>query len=328
MSAFESLWFAGNFFVGESKLAMVTTRQLTTLALTRVTPGIGGSVQEYLWHYQGQQFPVVYEILGQGAPVLLLPAFSTVSTRSEMRGLAERLAPQFQVVALEWLGFGQSAHPALDYQPEVYRRLLQDFVRATFDRPIAVVAAGHAAGYVMQLALSQPAVWSQIVLVAPTWRGPLPTMGANPPLAGTVRQVVRSPLLGQALYYLNTRPSFLSLMYRRHVYVDAARVSAEFVEDKYQITQQPGARFAPAAFVTGALDPVNDQAQFLAWFQSLSIPVMVVIGEQSPPKSKAEMEVLAEVSGVEIRRLPGSLGLHEENAADVAEIIQPFLKEH
>jgi pimeloyl-ACP methyl ester carboxylesterase len=69
-----------------------------------------------------------------------------------MQGIAEQLAPHFQVVAIDWLGFGQSDRPALNYQPTLYRQLLQDFVRSQFHQPIAVVAAGHAAGYAMQAA--------------------------------------------------------------------------------------------------------------------------------------------------------------------------------
>jgi pimeloyl-ACP methyl ester carboxylesterase len=287
--------------------------------------GIGGSVQQFLWSYQGQTFPIVYETLGQGLPVLLLPAFSTVSTREEMRGLAERLAPHFQVFAIDWLGFGQSARPGLDYQRSLYRQLLQDFVNEVFDRPVAVVAAGHATGYAMQLAAQNPSVWSKIVLVAPTWRGPLPTMGASASVAGIVRGLVRSPLMGQALYKLNTTPSFLSWMYRRHVYTDATKLTPEFIDRKFQITQQPGARFSPAAFVTGALDPATNRDNFLAWFQGLSIPVMVIIGEQAPPKSKAEMEALAELPDVQVKRLPGTLGLYEEYAVEVAELVLPFL---
>jgi pimeloyl-ACP methyl ester carboxylesterase len=287
--------------------------------------GIGGSVQQFLWSHQGQTFPIVYEILGQGSPVLLLPAFSTVSTREEMRGLAERLAPHFQVLAIDWLGFGQSARPGLDYQRSLYRELLQDFASEAFDRPVAVVAAGHAAGYVMQLAAQNPSVWSKIVLVAPTWRGPLPTMGASASVAGIVRGLVRSPLLGQVLYKLNTVPSFLSWMYRRHVYTDATKLTPEFIDRKYQITQQPGARFAPAAFVTGALDPAANRDEFLSWSQGLSTPVMVVIGEQAPPKSKAEMEALAKLPGLQVKQLPGTLGLHEEYAVEVAEVVLPFL---
>lgn len=288
--------------------------------------GIGGSVQQFRWNYQQQQFSVVYETLGQGTPVLLIPAFSTVSTREEMRGLTERLKPHFQVFALDWLGFGQSARPALDYQRSLYGQLLQDFAKAVFEQPVAVVAAGHAAGYVMQLAQQQPPVWSKIALVAPTWRGPLPTMGAPSSIAGIVRGMVRSPIFGQALYKLNTLPSFLRFMYRQHVYTNAEKLTPEFIEHKYQITQQSGARFAPAAFVTGALDPMQNREEFLNKFRSLSIPVMVVIGERAPSKSFSEMEALAELPNVLLRKLPGSLGLHEEYADEVAESVLPFLQ--
>lgn len=216
-----------------------------------------------------------------------------------MRGLAEHLASQFQVTLLDWPGFGQSPRLPLDYRPALYDQFLRDFVRTGFDCPVAVVVAGHAAGYVMHLA-QQPQTFSKIVLVAPTWRGPLTTMGGPRSLNRLVNQLVRSPLLGQALYKLNTTPSLLSLMYRCHVYSDATKVTPEFVNRRWQTTQQPGARFAPAAFVTGDLDPVISREDFLARFQPLTLPLMVIIGEQTPPKSQAEMEALASLPGIEI----------------------------
>ena len=137
--------------------------------------------------------------------------------------------------------------------------------------------------------------------------------------------MVRSPIFGQALYKLNTVPSFLRWMYRRHVFVDDNHLTTNFIRQKWEITQQPGARFAPAAFVTGTLDPVSDRSDFLTWFKDVSMPIMVVIGEQSPPKSKAEMQALSTLPGVQSSLLPGSLGLHEEYADKLAENILPFL---
>jgi pimeloyl-ACP methyl ester carboxylesterase len=88
---------------------------------------------------------------------------------------------------------------------------LQNFVTEILPRPTALVAAGHAAGYAMQLAQKMPQSFSKIVLVAPTWRGPLPTMGVKPQVGGRVRQLVRSPIFGQILYQMNTTPWFLRL---------------------------------------------------------------------------------------------------------------------
>lgn len=298
--------------------------QSTSLPSASPGNGIGGTVKNYVWNWEGQPLTVAYEIRGEGTPVLLLPAFSTVSTRGEMQGIAERLSSQYQVVALDWPGFGESDRLPLKYESALYRQFLLDFVRDIFTCPTTIVAAGHAAGYAMHLAQTIPQSVSRIVLIAPTWRGPLPTMGVDRQLSGTVRQLVRSPIFGQALYQMNTTPSFLRLMYGRHVYIDDAKLTPEFIARKRQITQQPGARFAPVAFVTGAIDPVRERSDFLAYFHSLAVPVLVIVGEQVPPKSREEMDVLAELPGVQAVVLPGSLGMYEEYAETVAEVILQF----
>lgn len=300
--------------------------QTTNLTTQTSSPNYPATVKKYLWNWEGTAIEIIYETRGQGNSVLLLPAFSTVSTREEMRPLAELLASNFQVVSLDWPGFGESSRPRLDYQPQLYHQFLKDFVASIFNIPVAVVAAGHAAGYAIELAQSKPDVWSKIVLAAPTWRGPLPTMSKQQ--SGwhkSVRELVRSPLIGQFLYKLNTTPSFLALMYRRHVYADAAKVTSDFIQNKWKVTQKPGARYGSAAFVTGGLDTVKEREEFVAKFQQLSVPVMVAIAEKAPPKSKEEMEALAELPGVKSLVIPGSLGLHEEYAADLANAVKDFL---
>ncbi|MBE9004865.1 alpha/beta hydrolase [Fortiea sp. LEGE XX443] len=300
----------------------------TNLLSTDDAAEFGGVVQEFLWNWENQSLRVVYETLGQGSPLLLLPAFSSVSTRGEMGEFARLLAPHFQVVALDWPGFGESSRPGLDYRPELYQRFLADFVQSvfsTFSTAITVIAAGHAASYVLQLAVNQPSVFHKIVLVAPTWRAPLPTMGANPQIAGMVRGLVRSPIVGQVFYKLNTLSSVLNFMYRRHVFVDTTRLTPSFIEKKWQTTQKPGARFASAAFVTGNIDAVHEQSEFLALVRALSVPLMIVIGESSPPKSRQEMQALADLPRVKSVTLPGSLGMHEEYPAAILAAIQDFL---
>ena len=129
-------------------------------------------VQSYNWLHQSKTVTIAYETLGQGSPVLLLPAFSTVSSRTELTGIAQILAPHAQVIALDWLGFGESDRPRLEYNRSLYQQLLQDFVRDCCPQPLAIIAAGHATGYVMHLAQQQPEVCTQLLLVAPTWKGP------------------------------------------------------------------------------------------------------------------------------------------------------------
>jgi pimeloyl-ACP methyl ester carboxylesterase len=287
---------------------------------------IGGNICKFAWNWQNQEVSIVYETLGNGSPVLLLPAFSTVSTRSEMAGIAQLLAPHFQVFAVDFPGFGDSSRLPFDYQPALYHQFLQDFITSIFPVPVMVVAAGHSAAYILQLGQELPNLFSHIALIAPTWRGPLPTMGANPNIAGFTKDLIRLPLLGQFLYKLNTAPSFLKWMYSRHVYIDMSQMTDEFVQYKWNNTQKSGARFAPAAFVTGKLDAVHSQGEFLELARDLSVPLMEIIGESSPPKSRLEMDALALLPNVQSQILPGTLGMHEEYSHNVVEAIMPFLR--
>jgi pimeloyl-ACP methyl ester carboxylesterase len=298
---------------------------MSTNVLSNTKSELGGVVREFTWQWENQPIRVVYESLGTGSPLLLLPAFSTVSMRSEMGEIGKLLSPHFQVTAVDWPGFGQSSRIPVDYQPALYQKFLQDFVASVFDKPVIVIAAGHSAAYVLQVANKISTAFSRIVLIAPTWRGPLPTMGVNSQVAGIFRGMVRSPIVGQLLYKLNTVPSFLSLMYRRHVYVDETKLTPSFIQYKWNNTQQPGARFAPAAFVTGNLDAIKNQNDFLTFAKNLSVPLMVIIGESSPSKSRAEMDALAELEGVQAAVLPGSLGMHEEYPTAIVEAIEDFL---
>jgi hypothetical protein len=213
--------------------------------------------------------------------------------------------------------FVSSDRPALDYRPIIYLNLLRDFLRSQFSQPIPVIGAGHSASYAIKLASETP-LWSKIALIAPTWRAALPTaMGEHRSQYGILRNLVRSPILGQLLYNLTTTPAFLSMMYRRHVYSHPESITRELIHLKRQTTQHQS-RFASAAFVTGNLDLVTNRHDFLKLFESLFIPTLIAIGEQTPPKSKAEMEAII---GIPTFYLQGALGMHEENSEEVVKIL-------
>ena len=293
--------------------------------LTQPNSSIGGTKNFSNWNFLDKQYRVVYETVGAGNPVLLLPAFSTVSSRTEMKGIANLLATHYEVTVLDWLGFGESQCPPVDYNPALFHQLLRDLVKSVFNSSIILIAAGHASGYALKFVQDNSDMISQLILIAPTWQGPLRVMGLPDGVRNGVKNLVRSPVIGQGLYYLNTTPSFLHLMYKRHVYVDESKLTPEFIAQKHQITSKLGARYAPAAFVTGAIDPVASREEFLQLLDSGSIPVLMILAENAPPKSKAEMEAMTELAKVQTVRLEGTLGIYEEDPEAVTEAIQNFL---
>lgn len=118
--------------------------------------------------------------------------------------------------------------------------------------------------------------------------------------------------------------------YSSHVYADARNVTAEIVKSRYELTKRKGARYVPAAFLTGELDPVASREEFLALFAEMEgrVPVLVVGTEGAPKRSKAEMEALRGARGVsKFVEVPGALLPQEEYPREVAEQLYQFLEE-
>jgi pimeloyl-ACP methyl ester carboxylesterase len=302
--------------------------------VTSVTPASSPSIEanRFAWRWRGTPVAIEYEISGpaDADPVLLLPAMSTVSTRTELTALANRLESRRRVIA-DWPGFGDTARPPLDYDRDLCRGFLEALVAhlgAELGRPsFPVIACGHAAGYAVDLGARQPSTFTHLVLIAPTWRGPLPTMmGGRKPIQERIRRLIHAPVVGELIYRLNVSRPIVRMMYRRHVFGDPAFLSDDLLSERMRVTRRPGARFGSACFVTGALDPFDDRAAFLAAARRIRRPILMLYGPDTPPRSRAEMDALAALPGVESRLLPrGSLGMAEELAADLAPLIDDFL---
>jgi pimeloyl-ACP methyl ester carboxylesterase len=90
-------------------------------------------MQRFSWNWQGWPVEAVYETLGTGSPVLLLPAFSTVSSCEEMRPFASRLAVSgFACTLIDWPGFGSSTCGVAHWTMarSLYHGFLADLVAA------------------------------------------------------------------------------------------------------------------------------------------------------------------------------------------------------
>jgi pimeloyl-ACP methyl ester carboxylesterase len=279
------------------------------------------------WTWRGKKIGIGWDSSGTGPTVLLLPAPSSISTRREMRPLQERLGRRHRTVAVDWPGFGDQPRPAVDWTPEVYASFLAFLLEEVVAHPHAVIAAGHAATYALAHAAARPKSLGALVLVAPNWRGPLPTvMGGQRPFFDRLCRLVDLPAIGPMVYKLNVNRLVVRFMGAGHVYADPAWLDGERLREKLAVTRAPGARFASVRFVTGRLDPIASRSAFLDLARRADVPILMVYGAETPPKSRAEMEALAAVPGIRVACLPrGKLALHEEFPDAVAEAVAPFL---
>lgn len=200
--------------------------------------------EEITWECDGRSFPIGLERAGAGPTVLLLPALSSISTRREMQALQERLARSFSTVSIDWPGFGDLAKPRVNWRPEIYQAYLNHLLTDLLPTPAAIIAAGHAAGYVIRHCAEGTCTAGRLVLLSPTWRGPLPTMmGGDRPWLHALARAVDPPVMGSMLYRLNVNRLVVGMMARGHVYANPDWLDQARMDAKLGVTL--GARRAP-----------------------------------------------------------------------------------
>jgi pimeloyl-ACP methyl ester carboxylesterase len=282
---------------------------------------------EIAWEWAGETVRLGLDRRGQGPSVLLLPALSSISTRRELRPLQERLAARYATLCVDWPGFGDRERPPVDWTPDVYSAFLLFLLTSVVPQPCAVIAAGHAATYALKHVAGAPQGVSRLVMIAPTWRGPLPTMmGGHRPWFDRLYRLVDLPGLGPVIYPLNVNLLTVRYMGAGHVFADPTFLDGERLREKLAVVRPRGARFSSMRFVTGRLDPLDSRDEFLDLARRAPVPILLIYGAETPPKSRAEMEALASLPGIRSVRLPrGKLAVHEEFPDAVIEDIDPFL---
>lgn len=240
------------------------------LAGNQPVSALGGEHERYAWEHGD----IWYTVKGQGEPLVLVHGVYAGASSYEYRRVFDLLARDFRVYAFDLLGFGLSARPSIVYTSELYEQLIRDFVREVVggaDHPAAVIASTLGAAFTIRSAAEGPALFSRLVLIEPTGLENLAnardTVGRRLALA-----ILRAPLVGEGVYnIISSRPS-LRYFLRAQTYGDPSMVTDEMVAHYYDVTHQPGGRYAAASFLSGWLNtpvsavyPLLEQPILLCW---------------------------------------------------------------
>lgn len=256
-----------------------------------------------------------------GEPLVLIHGHNAAASAWEMREPFRRLGADRPVYAPDLLGYGCSDRPPVDYAPPLYIDLLRDFLREVVRQPSTVIASSVSAAHAIQVAADDPEWITRLVLIAPV--GLVPERTRNP--AGpAVTALFRSPVVGEALFNaLVSRPS-LRYFLEDMAYRDKERVTPDLIEINYQTAHQPGARFAPAAFVGGGL--YHDVQE--AW-PRVGQPVLMVWGDQAsftPVSDAAPFLALNPGTRLEVFQNCGIIP-HDEQPEAFATLVGAWLRD-
>ncbi|ELZ00144.1 alpha/beta fold hydrolase [Natrialba asiatica] len=230
--------------IGTVGAAIVGNRLLASRAGDLENP-FTGVERTYRW----RGIETTYTVAGDpnDPDMLLCHGVHAGASSHEFSEIFERLAEDYHVYAVDLPGFGRSERPPLVYSPTLYIEFLRDFVSDVTDEPI-VVASSLTGSFAVGAARESDI--AELVLICPTDD----TGTARP----RVRALFRAPVVGTALFnLLASRPS-IRYFYDRDGYYDSERIDEETVNYAWRSAHQPGARYAPASFAAGMLDPGVD----------------------------------------------------------------------
>ena len=282
----------------------------------KLEPALWGRRHRYAWELGD----VVFQRLGDGAPVILLHSFGPGHDSIEWRGAAERLAERFQVFAPDLPGWGRSDRPSLDYDAELYIDFLIDFQVDLVRRRSVLAASGLAAAYAVQVAVDRPELVRGLVLACPLG---LDLAGGDEPdlKDALIHKLLRLPLVGTSALNVFSSRRGIEHHLRQEVYSAPDRVSDALVDHYWKGAHDEGSRAALAAYLAGYLNH-----RVLAALPRLKVPVLLVWGRKAlhPPVESADLWLRELPEGeLEVVDDAGTLP-HAEQPAALAELIGRF----
>lgn len=238
------------------------------------------SVPGQYWNWRGE--PVYYVKMGERnnrPPLLLIHGFgaSTDHWRKNVTGLSD----EFEVWAIDLLGFGRSAKPDWKYSGDLWRDQIHEFVTEVIGAP-AVIAGNSLGGYVgLCMASQRPQSAAGLILINSA--GPFTDIqGTTKP--DPIRQVMGSFVMS---LFNQDWASWLLFQYVRQkstirntlqkVYLDQSAVTDRLIDEIQRPAFEQGAE---KVFASVFRTPQGEKVDVL--LEQLTRPLLMLWGEGDP----------------------------------------------
>ena len=233
------------------------------------------------WQWQGHKIYYVHagEPRSDRPPLLLVHGFGA-STDHWRKNIAD-LAADFDVWAIDLLGFGRSEKADRVYRGELWREQLHDFIAEEIGEP--AVLAGNSLGGYASLCVAAGGAQSVRGLVLLNSAGPFsddPRVQKPNPVKEIIGKVVRSVMLQPLPSYLifqNARRKSTIRKTLQRVYVDQSAVTDQLVEDIYRPSCDSG---AARVFASVFKSPRGDTLDVL--LEQMECPLLTIWGTGDP----------------------------------------------
>lgn len=233
------------------------------------------------WPWQGHSIYYVRagERRSNRPPLLLVHGFG--ASTDHWRKTIEGLKSEFEVWAIDLLGFGRSAKPNIEYSGDLWRDQLHDFITEVIGQP-TVLAGNSLGGYAsLCVAAQRPASAAGVILLnsAGPFTPSAPTPEPNPiqqAVFRLARSVLLQPLPSWVLFqYVRQRSMIRKTLMK--VYLDQSAVTDQLVEDIYRPSCDAGAAQVFASVFKSPRGATNDEL-----LTQMTCPLLMLWGEGDP----------------------------------------------
>ena len=232
------------------------------------------------WQWRGNSIYYVHagDQNSNKPPILLVHGFG--ASTDHWRKNIVQLKSQFQVWAIDLLGFGRSAKPNQEYSGKLWQEQLYDFITEIIGQP-TVLAGNSLGGYAaLCVAAVYPQVTQGLILLnsagpfsesTPSTRKPKPNF-----LGKLLRSVLLQPWASWLLFQYARRRSVIRKTLNK-VYADQSAVTDQLIEDIYRPSCDVGAaQVFNAVFKT----PQGEKVDIL--LTKMTCPLLILWGEKDP----------------------------------------------
>lgn len=229
------------------------------------------------WQWQGNSIHYVQagaRVAGK-PPLLLVHGFgaSTDHWRKNVQGLAS----EWEVWAIDLLGFGRSAKPDLVYSGNLWQQQLNDFIKEVVGQP--TVLAGNSLGGYASLCVAANHSENVRGLILLNSAGPFSDTESNrqPNLAQKLlRSILLQPWASYLLFLYTRQPKTIRKTLEK-VYLDRSAITEQLIEDIRRPSLDAG---AAKVFASVFKSPRGENVDIL--LQKLSCPLLMLWGEGDP----------------------------------------------
>jgi pimeloyl-ACP methyl ester carboxylesterase len=278
----------------------------------------------WLWRDQKIYFVKAGNNL-QRPPLLLVHGFG--ASTDHWRKNIEELSQDFEVYAIDLLGFGRSQKPAWQYSGDLWRDQLHDFINTKIQRP-TIIAGNSLGGYSsLCVAADYPQSVAGIVLLNSagpfTDTNPLGSKKVNPiqkAIGQTLQGILRQPWANRLLFAFVRQKSRIRSTLQK-VYLDQSAVTEQLVEEIYRPSCDEGAAQVFASVFTTPQGKKVDQL-----LTAMTCPLLVIWGEGDPWMN-------SRVRGAKFREFYPSLTEHYINAGhcphdECPEVVNKLIRDY